>query len=78
MPSVHQLDVVSGFRRSSYCAGSACVEVAVLPDHSIALRDGKDARPGAPVLLFDRTEWTAFVRGVQAGEFTPEALQEGH
>lgn len=75
MPSPDRLDAAP-FRRSSFCGAGGCVEVALLPDHSIAVRDGKDDRTGAPVLLFDQTEWSAFVRGVQAGEFAPEALTE--
>ena len=78
MPSVKQLSVTTRFYRSSYCGVNGCVEVALLPDHRIAVRDAKDNNPGAPVLLFDQTEWTAFLRGVTAGEFAPEALRERH
>ena len=76
MRPVKQLSDTTPFRRSSYCGPGACVEVALLPDHSIAVRDAKDGSPGAPVLLFDQTEWTAFLSGVTAGEFTTKALME--
>ena len=68
MPSVKQLGATA-FQRSSYCSMSGCVEVALLPDDSIAVRDAKDDATSAPVLLFDQTEWTTFLRGAAAGEF---------
>ena len=48
--------------------GNTCVEVADLPDGGRALRDSKD--PQSPVLTFTGAEWDAFVKGVQAGEFS--------
>ena len=75
MPSVKQLGATA-FHRSSYCQMGGCVEVALLPDHSIAVRDAKDDTPSAPVLLFDQTEWTAVLRGAAAGEFNFDALKE--
>lgn len=56
-----------GFRRSSFCGGGNCVEVAPQPDGSVALRDSKERQK--PVHTFTRDEWVAFVRGVKAGEF---------
>jgi predicted secreted Zn-dependent protease len=53
------------WQRSSYCAGGACVEVAVEAG-AVLVRDGKD--PYGPVLTFTAAEWAAFVAGVQAGE----------
>ena len=64
------------FRRSSFCGMGNCVEVALLADNNIAVRDTKDDRPDAPVLTFDREEWDAFLLGVGAGEFTRGALME--
>jgi hypothetical protein len=55
-----------GFRRSSFCGNGACVEVDVQPD-AVLVRDSKD-RDGA-VLTFTADEWSAFVQGVEAGEF---------
>jgi hypothetical protein len=48
-------------------ANSNCVEIASLPDGSRRVRDSKD-RTG-PVLKFTASEWTAFVAGVNNGEF---------
>ncbi|MFE1594345.1 DUF397 domain-containing protein [Nocardia sp. NPDC058705] len=50
-------------------AGSAegSVEVAMLADGYVALRDSKN--PDGPVLIFTPGEWTAFTAGVHDGEF---------
>lgn len=57
------------WRRSSYCSGAntTCVEVA-LDGTTVLVRDSKD--PAGPVLAFTGDEWTGFVRGVRAGEFS--------
>jgi hypothetical protein len=47
--------------------GSACVEVARLPDGGRAVRDSKN--PGGPVLQFTAAEWSAFIAGAHGGEF---------
>ena len=54
------------WRKSSYCANSTCVEVALL-DSQVAVRDSKDQH--GPVLLFTRAEWTAFLSGARNGDF---------
>jgi hypothetical protein len=56
-----------GFRKSSFCGETGCVEVAVLPD-LIAVRDSK-REDDSPVLTFTPSEWEAFVAGVKVGEF---------
>jgi phosphoribosylamine--glycine ligase len=43
------------------------VEVALLPDGAVALRDGSD--PDGQVHVYTAAEWDAFVKGVHAGEF---------
>ncbi|WP_194816554.1 DUF397 domain-containing protein [Nocardia sp. XZ_19_385] len=43
------------------------VEVALLADGYVALRNGND--PDSGVLIFTPAEWTAFTAGVQDGEF---------
>lgn len=53
--------------RSSACAGGECVEVAGIEGGNVQVRDSKDR--GGPVLRFSAAEWSAFVAGVQAGEF---------
>jgi hypothetical protein len=62
------------FHRSSFCGDMNCVEVAALPDDEVAVRDSKDQRDDAPVLRFSAAEWDAFLRGVEAGEFSPVTL----
>jgi hypothetical protein len=55
------------WRKSSSSGVSECVEVAVLEDGRIGVRNGSD--PGSGVVAFTRAEIDAFVEGVQAGEF---------
>ncbi|MEV0435858.1 DUF397 domain-containing protein [Nocardia sp. NPDC050413] len=45
----------------------ASVEVAMLDEGNVALRDGKN--PDGPVLVFTPSEWAAFTAGVHDGEF---------
>lgn len=52
-------------------ASNNCVEIALLSDGRVAMRDSKN--PAGPVLTFTTTEWAAFIDGVRAGEFTPNA-----
>lgn len=59
-------DEVLDFRRSRFCSMGSCVEVAPTADGGAVLRDSK--QPDV-VLRFDRDEWSAFCRGVAAGEF---------
>jgi hypothetical protein len=60
------------WKKSSACPNAAtCVEVAVLPDGSVAVRDGKN--PHLPALTFDAERWTGFVKAVRDGEFDPAA-----
>ncbi len=56
-----------GFRRSSFCGGGDCVEVALLASGGVALRDSKE--PVATGHTFTQDEWVSFIRGVKAGEF---------
>lgn len=58
------------FRISSFCSAGGCVEVGQSPDGSVIVRDTKDAER-SQALTFTNDEWTAFVRGVKAGEFDP-------
>jgi hypothetical protein len=55
-----------GWRRSTRCGGSGCVEVA-MSNGEIALRDSK--RPDSPVLTYTADEWRDFIAGVKDGEF---------
>ncbi|MFJ4792883.1 DUF397 domain-containing protein [Kitasatospora purpeofusca] len=56
------------WRKSSYSDnGGQCVEVAPDVPGFIPVRDSKD--PSGSVLVFPADAWSAFVAGVQAGEF---------
>ena len=56
----------AAWRRSTRCASSACVEVARVADRYL-IRSSED--PDGPILAFTAAEWTAFVEGVEAGDF---------
>lgn len=63
------------YRRSTFCTAGTCVEVAVLAvDGDVVVRDAKSQSDEAPVLRFTKDEWDAFIAGVQAGEFSHDAL----
>lgn len=56
------------WRVSSFSGNNGtCVEVAVLSDGHIALRDSK--RPDAGTIRFTRAEINVWVKGIKAGEF---------
>jgi hypothetical protein len=55
------------YRRSSFCSGGSCVEVAPLEGGGVAVRDSKDL--STPEHRYTVDEWRAFVQGVKAGEF---------
>ena len=52
--------------KSSSCSGGSCVEVAKVADEFL-IRDSKN--PEMAPLHFTQDEWSAFVKGVNAGEF---------
>lgn len=52
------------WQRSTYCNTGACVEAAPTADGSVAVRDSKN--PGAPVLVFTKTDWNTFLDEVAA------------
>lgn len=58
------------FRKSSFCDGGACVEVALRADGKVFVRDGK--KEIKKMLEFTAGEWAAFVKGVKLGEFDVE------
>ncbi|MFF3863327.1 DUF397 domain-containing protein [Streptomyces sp. NPDC002209] len=54
-------------QKSSFSTGDgACVEVTHLPGGAVAIRDSKN--PDREALRFSAAEWTAFRRGITAGE----------
>ncbi|MET4695708.1 DUF397 domain-containing protein [Endozoicomonas lisbonensis] len=60
----------SHFRKSLECPpcfNVACVAVAISPKQEVALRNSSD--PNKTTLLFTRSEWSVFIKGVKNGEF---------
>ncbi|MDJ0904109.1 MAG: DUF397 domain-containing protein [Xenococcus sp. MO_188.B8] len=57
------------FHKSSFCNYPAgCVEVGI-KDGFFAIRDSKNPNNG--LLVFNKEEWVAFIKGVKRGEFDP-------
>jgi hypothetical protein len=55
------------WRKAGNGPGNDSVEVALLEDGHVGLRDGKN--PDGDVLIFTPGEWAAFTAGVHDGEF---------
>ncbi|MFI9366089.1 DUF397 domain-containing protein [Kitasatospora sp. NPDC053057] len=56
------------WRKSTYSGNNNnCVEVADLPDGSVAVRDSKN--PDGPALIFPRSVWNQFAQGAGNGDF---------
>ncbi len=55
------------WRRSTFCADNACVEVAATADQ-VLLRDSKN--PHQPPVAFHREEWAAFLAHLTAGRYS--------
>ena len=53
--------------KSRFSAAGNCVELAKLPDGSVAVRNSRD--PHGPALIYTPAEIEAFIRGAAAGEF---------
>jgi len=58
---------MSGFRKSSFCGNSGCVEVNI-GHFEVTVRDSKD-RTWGDWQVYSHDEWQAFLDGVRAGEF---------
>ena len=56
-----------GTPRKSSGPNGNCVELAPLPDGTVAMRNSRD--PQGVALVFTRPEFEAFVQGAIAGEF---------
>ncbi|MFC4373946.1 DUF397 domain-containing protein [Nocardia halotolerans] len=67
MNSKRDIDTTGADWQRAGDAETSSVEVAMLPEGNVALRDGK--RPDSPVLIFTPSEWSAFTAGVHDGEF---------
>ncbi|MER5447448.1 DUF397 domain-containing protein [Streptomyces sp. NPDC002766] len=66
MPAAELTDVVWHKSRYSNPEGN-CVELALLPDGRVAVRDSR--HPQGPALVCTGAEISAFVRGVKDGDF---------
>ncbi|WP_327295702.1 MULTISPECIES: DUF397 domain-containing protein [unclassified Streptomyces] len=56
------------WKKSQHSApGGNCVEVAALPDGSVAMRNSR--HPQGPALVYTRAEIAAFIAGAKDGEF---------
>lgn len=61
------MDDEPSFERSSYCANSCCLEVALVPRlGKVYVRNSQS--PGAQI-AFSAEEWRAFLAGVKSKEF---------
>lgn len=61
------LPSVTWTKSSHSNATGNCVELAVLPGGSVAVRNSRD--PHGPALIYTRDELAAFVAGARDGEF---------
>ena len=57
--------------RSSFCDAGACVEVTIDQLDTVVVRNSKFPEH---YVIFDKTEWLAFVEGAKKGEFDATSL----
>jgi len=62
------MESIKWFKSTRSGNNGACVEVALLGDDAIGVRDTK-AQGHGPILTFTRAEWDAFIGGAKDGEF---------
>ena len=55
------------YTKSTFSAGGNCVEVCLLTDGTVGLRDSKDTTK--PPHIFTASEWRAFILGAREGQF---------
>ncbi|GAA5127729.1 DUF397 domain-containing protein [Pseudonocardia adelaidensis] len=58
--------VAAEYRISSFCSGADCIEVGMLQEGVVAVRDTKDR---SRQLTFSAREWAAFVAEIKRGAF---------
>lgn len=59
--------ITDAWRKSSHSALQDCVEVRGTESDGVEIRDSNDPEGGS--IEVTRSEWTAFIEGVKAGEF---------
>lgn len=64
---------MSGWQRSSFCSGGACIEVNRLPNGWVHLRSS--TQPERVALVCSPEEWDAFEKAIRAGEFRGEVAR---
>jgi Domain of unknown function (DUF397) len=64
----------AAWRKAARSGINGCVEVGLVDDDQIAVRDSKDRQ--GPVLIFTAHEWEAFLGGARDGEFEIQRLQQ--
>jgi Domain of unknown function (DUF397) len=64
----------ASWRKSSFCAGGECVEVAELAG-MVLVRNSTDPRY---TVRYTPQEWLAFLQGVKVGEFDSTGAAEHH
>lgn len=57
----------TAYTKSRHSGMNGCVEVCLLPDGRVGVRDSKDVTK--PPHVFTASEWEAFLAGVRDGEF---------
>lgn len=57
------------FRQSSFCSNGSCVQVGILTDGRVALRDSKNL--AVPAHVFPERGWAEFRTRVKSDSLTP-------
>jgi hypothetical protein len=58
---------MSGWQRSSFCSGGACVEILINPNGWVHVRSS--TQPERIALVCSPDEWDAFQKAIRADEF---------
>jgi Domain of unknown function (DUF397) len=70
-PALLTKDLAAATWKSASSGGQTCVEVAVLNNNTIAIRDSKDT--SGPALTFPASTYTAFLEAVRDSSLAPKA-----
>jgi len=61
------------WRKSRYCDGGSCVEVAQTPLGLVVVRDNQD--PSGPPLSFTPAGWANFTNQAKCSAFDPDSIR---